>query len=158
MNISRIIISYCLWIFLCVGGGAAVGIFTAGGVSDWYQTLNKPAWTPPDWVFAPVWTVLYIMMGVAACLIWRNGGWRKQSKALGLFIIQLLLNYIWSFIFFTAQRLDWALAEIIILLVSIVITIWQFAKIDRRASLLLIPYCLWVMFATALTAAILFIQ
>ncbi len=147
-----------LWIFLCVAGGAIVGILTAGGDSEWYQALNKPSWTPPAWVFPPVWTTLYAMMGMAGWLVWRQGGWRKQSLALNLFFVQLALNYAWSFIFFTAQRLEWALIEIIVLLIVIIITMWQFRKVDNRAGWLFVPYCLWVSYASALTAAIVFMQ
>lgn len=154
MSVRRVSMSLLFWVLLCVGGGAIVGFLTAGGDSAWYQTIAKPSWTPPSSVFAPVWTTLYAMMGVSAWLIFRRDGWRRNAMALVLFLSQLFLNFAWSFIFFTAQNLDLALAEIILLLILIIITLWKFGKIDRRAGWLLVPYCLWVSFATVLTASI----
>lgn len=135
--------------------GATSGFFTVTGVGSWYQTINKPSWNPPGWIFGPVWTSLYIMMGIALFLVWRaevNPGVKK--KAIVLFSIQLLLNFSWSFIFFNQQQIGWALVEIIILWVFILLTIFAFGKINPAAAWLLVPYISWVSFATILTYTI----
>ena len=142
------------WLIACVGGGALVGVATAGGDSAWYQSLAKPSWTPPGWVFGPVWTTLYVAMGVAAWRIWRAGGWNLHRAALAVFVSQLALNFAWSFVFFGAQQVGWALVDIAALWVSIVLTIRLFGRIDRGAAWLLTPYLAWVSFAAALNAAI----
>jgi benzodiazapine receptor len=142
------------WLAGCVGGGALVGLATAGGDSAWYESLAKPAWTPPDVVFAPVWTALYAAMAVAAWRIWRTGGWQAQRAALALFVSQLLVNFSWSFIFFGAQQIGWALADILVLWILIAMTMSRFAAIDRLASGLMAPYLAWVTFAAALNAEI----
>jgi tryptophan-rich sensory protein len=142
------------WLALCVGGGAAVGVLTAGGDSAWYRQLAKPSWTPPDAVFGPVWTALYAAMAVAAFRVWRHGGFAAQRKALGLFLVQLAANFAWSFLFFGLRRVDWALLDIVCLFVLIVLTGWRFARVDRKAAWLLSPYLAWVAFAAALNAEI----
>jgi tryptophan-rich sensory protein len=151
---SRTAIGLLVWVAACVGGGALVGYSTAGGDSAWYQSLAKPSWTPPSWVFGPVWTMLYAAMGVAGWRVWRRGGWAAQSAPLMAFVAQLLLNFAWSFLFFGARQIGWALIEIGALWVAIVATIWLFRGVDRPAAWLLVPYLGWVTFATALTAAI----
>jgi tryptophan-rich sensory protein len=143
-----------LWVAVCVLGGAAIGVLTGGGDSAWYRTLNKPAWTPPSWLFAPVWTSLYAMMGIAAWRVWRTGGWHEHAAALTLFSVQLAVNFAWSPLFFTFQRIDLALADIVLLWLLIVATLRQFASIDRLSAWLLLPYLAWVSYATALNAAI----
>jgi benzodiazapine receptor len=142
------------WLAACVGGGALVGAVTAGGESAWYASLDKPPWTPPGWVFAPVWTALYAAMGVAAWLVWRRGSWRAQATPLAAFLVQLALNFAWSLIFFGLQRPGWALADIAALWVLIAVTIRLFARVDRRAAWLLAPYLAWVTFAMALNGSI----
>lgn len=109
---------------------------------------------PPSWVFAPVWTTLYVLMGVAAWLVWRAGGWRRQSGALGLFLVQLALNIAWSFLFFGAHALAASLIEMSVMWVAIAMTIARFHRVRPLAGWLLVPYLAWVTFATALTAAI----
>jgi len=143
-----------LWIVLCVGGGALVGLTSASGDTEWYRSLVKPAWNPPSWVFGPVWTTLYAMMAVAAWRVWQRGGWAKQAPALRLFLLQLALNFSWSYLFFRFQQIELALADIVLMWVLIVLTIRAFARIDRPAAWLLAPYLAWVTYATTLNAAI----
>lgn len=143
-----------LWIGVCVGGGALVGVLTSGGESPWYLALDKPAWNPPSWVFAPVWTTLYAAMGFAAWRVWRTGGWTLRRTALTVFLAQLALNWTWSFLFFTLQSPTLALLDILLLWLGIVATIRLFAAVDTVAARALWPYLAWVSFATALNAAI----
>lgn len=120
----------------------------------WYAELNKPAWNPPDWIFGPVWTVLYIMMAVAVWRVWLRGGWTKQRMPLSLFLVQWTLNTLWTPLFFGFHLLGWAVAEILVLLVFIVLTIRAFWSVDRVGAGLLIPYAVWVGFASVLNGAI----
>jgi translocator protein len=137
---------------LCFGVAGVAGRVTASSVATWYPTLAKPWFTPPDWLFGPVWGVLYAMMALAAWLVWRRVGWR--NPALGLFFAQLALNLAWSVLFFGLQLIGAALAEILLLLALIAATSWAFWRIDRRAGLLLLPYPLWVGYASLLNGAI----
>ena len=131
--------------------GAVAGFFTSSGVNGWYADANKPFFNPPNWIFAPVWTILYIMMGFALWFVWKNET-RKAVKqtAVILFAIQLLLNFAWSFIFFYAQQPGWAFIEILVMWVMIMLTIIWFGKISPAAAWLLVPYIWWVSFATVL--------
>lgn len=138
----------------CFAVAGAAGAITAESVATWYQTLNKPAFTPPDAVFAPVWTVLYAAMAVAGWRAWRKVGFTGGRTALRLFAIQLLLNGAWSFLFFGAHLIGVALVEIVILWLVIAATTVAFWRIDRIAGLLFVPYLLWVGYATALNAGI----
>lgn len=147
--LSRIL-GLLFWTLVSLSAGMFGRIFQPG---EWYQALNKPAWTPPGWIFPPVWTALYLMMGIAAWLIWRNRSAASKS-ALIIFVIQLLLNAAWSWIFFGRHGIGGGLIEIGFLWCAIVLTIVKFSKIDRSASLLLLPYLIWVSFASALNAAI----
>jgi tryptophan-rich sensory protein len=137
---------------LCFGVAGIAGRVTAGSVATWYPTLAKPWFTPPGWLFGPVWGVLYAMMALAAWLVWRQVGWR--NPALGLFFVQLALNLAWSLLFFGLQLIGAALAEILLLLALIAATTSAFWRIDRRAGLLLVPYLLWVGYASLLNGAI----
>src|SRR3989344_4009863 len=122
---------------------------------SWYNTLNKPFFTPPSWWFGPAWTALYILMGISAYLVWKKGFKKKQIKeALKIFTIQLILNLFWSPIFFGAKQIFPALIVIIIMWIFILKTIRAFAKIDRIASYLLYPYIFWVSFATILNFSV----
>lgn len=114
---------------------------------QWYQTLEKPAWNPPPWIFGPVWTALYLMMAIAAWLVWKCQGWKL---ALSLYIIQLLLNAAWSPIFFGAHQLGLAFAEILFLWAAILATLLSFHRISKPAAWLLAPYLAWVSFAAFL--------
>ncbi len=117
---------------------------------EWYAQLSKPAWNPPNWIFGPVWTALYLMMAVAAWRIWRLGGFGGQRRPLILFFIQLALNAAWSPLFFGLKEPGLAFAEILVLWLAIVLTIAAFRRADRLAAGLLVPYLAWVSFASVL--------
>jgi translocator protein len=142
------------FIILCLAVSGVGGAITATSVDTWYQTLEKPPFNPPDWVFAPVWTALYILMGIAAWRVWQSRSIENTRKALSIFGLQLGLNLTWSFLFFGLQRIDLALLEIFILLVTIVFNTIVFWRIDRLAGLMFMPYVLWVSYATVLNASI----
>jgi translocator protein len=138
-----------------------VGSFftTADTLSDWYANLNKPFFNPPNWIFGPVWTTLYIMMGISAFLIWRKGLDDKVVRiALICFVIQLFLNAIWTPLFFGLRWPLLGLIDIVLLLNAVIVTIFVFSKISRPAALLLIPYLAWVSFATVLNASLYFLN
>lgn len=136
---------------ICLVTGLIAGFATESSVNDWYLSLNKPDFTPPGWLFAPVWIALYILMGIAAGLVWAKGFYHRQVKiALYLFWFQLLFNGAWSIVFFGLKEPLWALVIISILLVLIVLTVRWFKVVSRSAAILLVPYFLWVCFATAL--------
>jgi translocator protein len=128
------------------------GAVTRTSVETWYPTLARPAFTPPDWVFGPVWTVLYAMMALAAWLVWRRIGW--QGSALLLFFVQLALNLLWSILFFGLQLVGLALVDIVVLVIVIALTTIAFWWVDRRAGLLFVPYGIWVAYAGILNGAI----
>lgn len=136
---------------VCLAIGFLSSFATQSSVNDWYLTLNKPSFNPPSWIFAPVWTVLYIMMGVAAGLVWAKGFYHVWVKtALYHFGFQLLFNALWSIVFFGFKNPFWALLVILTLLILILFTIKWFKVVSRPAAYLLIPYLLWVCFATVL--------
>ncbi|HMT74632.1 MAG TPA: tryptophan-rich sensory protein [Chitinophagaceae bacterium] len=150
-NTLKLIIAVALP--LVVGGLS--GFFTVTGVESWYQTINKPSWNPPNWIFGPVWTTLYILMGISLFLVWKDDAAGSVKKyALLLFAAQLLLNFFWSFIFFSQQQPGWAFAEIVLLWLLIVLTIFAFARINNLAAWLLVPYISWVSFAAILNFTI----
>ena len=146
-KIYKLIIS----ILLPFLASAIGGFFTASSVSTWYVTLNKPAFNPPSWIFGPVWTILYLMIGMSLYLVWIN----KYNKiAFTVFGIQLFLNALWSILFFGLQNPLLALVEIIFLWASIFITIIYFYKLNKISAYLLVPYILWVTFAAILNFSI----
>lgn len=131
--------------------GFISGFATAKNVNGWYETLNRPWFAPPNYLFGPVWTGLYIMMGVALWLIWKQpASVPYRNTALLLFIAQLVLNFFWTFIFFQWKQMGWALAEILVLWALILVTIILFSKVNKTAAWLLVPYISWVSFATIL--------
>lgn len=138
----------------CLLVGISAGLITASSVRDWYPQIRKPSWTPPDGVFGPVWSVLYLLMGVAAWLVWRAPAGSARSRALLLFAIQLGLNGAWSLIFFGLHQPGWAALEIVLLWSAIVATVTACGRLSRLAAGLLVPYLLWVSFAMALNVAI----
>lgn len=146
------------WILLCNAVGMTAGLTSDGGNSAWYQSLEKSPLNPPSWVFMPVWTALYTIMGIAGWRVWRSGGFEAHRAALTMFFVQLTLNFAWSYIFFDAQRPDLALAEILVLWAVIVTTMVLFNRVDRTAARLLAPYLAWVSFATFLNASIVFLN
>ena len=133
---------------------AAVGGLATQREPEFFATLSRPAWAPPSWVFGPVWSVLYTLMGVAAWLIWREKGFRGARVALGLFGAQLALNALWTWLFFAWRRGLLAGIEIVLLLVLIVLTTIAFWRVRPLAGILLLPYLAWVAYATALTIAL----
>ncbi|MBC8766556.1 tryptophan-rich sensory protein [Arenibacter sp. BSSL-BM3] len=136
---------------VCLTIGFLSSFATQSSVNDWYLELNKPSFNPPNWIFAPVWTILYIMMGVAAGIVWAKGFYHIWVKtALYHFGIQLLFNALWSIIFFGFKNTFGALLVILTLLVLLIFTIKWFKVVSKTAAYLLIPYLLWVCFATAL--------
>jgi tryptophan-rich sensory protein len=125
-----------------------LGVISQPGA--WYDSLEKPSWNPPSWIFGPVWTTLYLMMAVAAWRVWQRGGWLAQRRPLTLYLVQLALNAIWSPLFFLMQRPDLALVDILLLWAALVLTLRAFWRVDTPAGLLLVPYLAWVSFATGL--------
>lgn len=150
----RDIVGLVVFLLVCFAVSAIGGAITATSVGTWYQGLEKPPFNPPDWIFAPVWTALYVMMAIAGWRVWRRAGFETGRMALTLFAVQLGLNLIWSLLFFGLQRMDLALIEIVILLVAIVVTTAMFWRIDRWAGVLFLPYVFWVGFATVLNASL----
>lgn len=133
---------------------SAVGAIASIEASSFYSQLAQPAWAPPSWLFGPVWTVLYALMAVAAWLVWRSGGFRSHRIALGLFLAQLALNSLWSWLFFAWHSGATAFAEILLLWILIVSTLVSFWRVLPPAGILLIPYLIWVSFASALNYAL----
>jgi tryptophan-rich sensory protein len=134
--------------------GAAGAVFTAQGLASWYGTLQRPALAPPNWVFGPVWTTLFALMGVAVWLVWRRldspRTERQARVALAVFAVHFVVNLGWSAAFFGLQSVSLGLAVILVLLALIALTMWTFDRVDRRAALLLVPYLLWTAFAAYL--------
>jgi len=151
-KITKILIA----VVTCLAIGYCSGTVTRSAILDWYPTLVKPSFNPPNWVFAPVWSVLYVMMGVAAGLVWDRIAYESEivQKAMLFFIIQLGLNALWSYIFFGLHNPMLAGLEIILLWLMIYETCFLFAKINKIAGYLLIPYLAWVSFAVILNASI----
>jgi benzodiazapine receptor len=147
MKNSRHILGLILWVGLSLAAGVAGSRWMPG---EWYADLVKPAWNPPNWIFAPVWTFLYILMGIAAWMVWLRAGWKGARAAFGVFFLQLALNSLWSYLFFGAHLMGWALVEIGVLWLSILATMILFARHAALAAALLGPYLLWVAFATFL--------
>ena len=141
------------WLSASLAAGA-VGALATRDAREFYAALVKPAWAPPGWLFGPVWTVLYVMMGVAAWLVWRQVGWTGAAGGLSLFLGQLLCNSLWSWLFFTWRRGGLAVADIVLLAGLIVATALAFARVRLLAAGLLLPYLAWVMYATALTLSL----
>lgn len=137
------------WVALCAAAGG-IGALASINAQSFYAQLDRPSWAPPAGVFGPVWTCLYVAMAVAAWLVWRERGWARARGALGLFVLQLACNALWSWLFFGWHRGALAFADIVLLLALIVATIVSFARIRRLAAWLLAPYLAWVTFATAL--------
>ena len=138
-------------ILLCQTAGIIGSIFTVSSIPTWYASLNKASFNPPNWVFGPVWLTLYTLMGIAVFLVWDKARKKKEGRiALKIFAIQLLLNTLWSIIFFGYQQIFLALFNIVILWLFILLTIKQFWPISRIAGILLIPYLLWLSLATSL--------
>ena len=143
-------------VLTCLAVGYFSSLVTRDNIPTWYVTLKKPFFNPPNWVFAPVWTILYIMMGIAAGRVWNKVDSDQQNvkKGMYFFIIQLALNALWSYLFFGMHNLFLSIIEIILLWLMIYETYSQFKKVDSLASKLLIPYLVWVSYASILTASV----
>lgn len=139
------------WFLLSMAAAAIGAAFSPG---EWYRTLQKPPWTPPDSLFGPVWSILYGMMSVAAWLVWQQGGWRAQKRPLTLYVAQLALNAAWTPLFFGLRSPSAAFIDILLLWLAISATLRAFWRVSRPAALLLLPYWAWVGFAAALNAAL----
>jgi tryptophan-rich sensory protein len=139
---------------ICFGAAALGSLATAPEIGGWYQTLNKPSWQPPNWLFGPVWSLLFAMMAISAWLVWRHSGFSGARTPLLLFAIQLILNVVWSWLFFRLHRPDWAFFEIMLLWVAILMTMLSFFGRSTTAGWLLVPYLAWVSFAAILNLTI----
>jgi translocator protein len=138
------------FVALCLAVGWLSGLVTEARIDTWYPTLAKPSWTPPNLAFPVVWTVLYIMMGIAAALVWQRAGAGRRAAPMAAFGTQLALNCLWTLLFFGLQNPFYGLIDIALLLLAIVATITLFQRASRAAALLLVPYLLWVAYAGAL--------
>ena len=155
-NVKRIeIFKLAMILILCQLAGIIGSFFTRPAIAGWYAALRKPSFTPPGWVFAPVWTLLYLLMGVAAYLVWRKGWGKNQVRqALILFGVQLMLNALWSYVFFGLRSPLAGFIDISVLAMVLIFTIQSFFKVSKPAGALLIPYFLWIAFASGLNLTI----
>ena len=151
---TKDVVALAVCLAACFGAAALGTMFTWPGVSTWYQGIRKPSFSPPNWVFGPVWTALYTMMAVAAWLVWQKSDAAARSVPLVLFGVQLALNAAWSPIFFGLRSFGWALADIVALWLAIVATLVAFLRVSAPAGLLLVPYLAWVSFAAVLNFGI----
>jgi len=149
------ILKLLICIIICESAGFIGSIFTTPAIPGWYAALVKPSFTPPNWLFAPVWTGLYLLMGISAFLVWRKSlDNHLVNSGLRIFILQLILNTLWSFLFFGLKSPLLGLIEIMLLWIAILLTIRSFLKVSNTAGLLLLPYILWVSFAAILNFSI----
>jgi tryptophan-rich sensory protein len=151
MNPTRSALGAIVAFALTLGAGYVGSRFP---VDEWYEGLSKPAWTPPNWLFGPVWGVLYLLIAVAAWLVWRESGLAGAAVPLGLFGVQLILNAAWSWIFFGRHEIGLALMDIVLLWTAILATMIAFWRLNAVSGYLMVPYLLWVSFASALNLAL----
>ena len=149
-NIFKLVISILIPLII----GFLGSFFTSSSVDSWYTTINKPSFNPPGWIFAPVWTTLYILIGLSFYLVWRGNFGMKRKKVISVYFFQLFFNLLWSVLFFGLKSPLLGLIDIIVLLIFIVVNTVIFYKISKTAGYLLIPYLLWVSFATILNVSI----
>jgi benzodiazapine receptor len=147
-------IGLAIFLAICLGAGGLGAIATTPEIDGWYRTVAKPTWNPPNSVFGPVWTTLFVMMAIAAWLVWRPSGFITAKVPLLLFTVQLALNVAWSWIFFGLHQPGWAFVEIVVLWTTIVVTMRAFFLHSKLAGWLLAPYLAWVSFAAVLNFAI----
>ena len=152
MTTPRQVIGLVGWLLVSFAA-AAIGAVASLDAGAFYESLVRPAWAPPGWLFAPVWTALYVLMGVAAWLVWRAHGFRQGRNALALYIVQLGANSLWTWVFFAWRQGAWAFAEVVLLWCLIAATVVSFRRLNSLAAALLLPYLAWVTFACALTFA-----
>lgn len=158
-NLKESVPKLLVSILICNLTGILGSVLTMEAVPTWYESLNKPWFRPPSWVFAPAWTTLYTLMGISFFLVWREGFDTRKKKLAGiLFALQLFLNGIWTPIFFGLKNILWAFVEILGLDIAVLATIYQFNKVSRKSALLLIPYGIWLGFATLLNYSILILN
>jgi benzodiazapine receptor len=152
---ARDIIKLIVSIVACQCAGIIGSVFTTPAIPTWYAALEKPTFTPPNWLFAPAWIILYVLMAIAAFLIWRKGlGEEGVKSALIIFLVQLVLNALWSIVFFGLQSPLYGMVVILALWIAILLTIIKFFKLSTAAGALLLPYILWVSFAAVLNVSI----
>lgn len=151
MSIGRSVVGLAGWLLVTFAAASVAASFRPG---DWYAQLLKPAWTPPDAVFAPVWIALYVLMALAAWFVWRASGWRAATVALGLFLVQLVFNSAWSWLFFGLHRPGWALVDVVLLWFTIIAMVAAFRRHSPTAALLLVPYAAWTFFAAVLNLSV----
>ncbi len=149
---TRAVLGLIIFLVMCFAVASIGAAFPPG---EWYAQLAKPAFNPPAWVFGPVWTVLYVLMAVAAWRVWCDGSWHEHRIALTLFVLQLGLNGLWSPLFFGLKRLDLALLDLILLWIALLATILRFRRTSKLAAALLLPYLAWVSFAGVLNYSLL---
>jgi benzodiazapine receptor len=155
---KTLILKFVISLLLPLSLGAIAGMFTAQAVPEWYATLNQPSFNPPNWVFGPVWTTLYLILGFSFFLIWKQERSKERNQAILIFLVQMVLNFGWSFLFFYHHLIGFALLEIIALWVTIIGMIVMFYRIRPLAGYLNMPYLLWVTFATILNASYYFLN
>lgn len=148
------LVSLVLAIIICQFAGILGAFFTTPAIASWYVTLTKPSFSPPNWLFAPVWTTLYLLMGITLYLLWQAKKSKKRQQALKFFFAQLIMNSLWSILFFGLHSPSLAFVEILLLLTLIALTFVKTQLVSKKAALLLVPYLLWVSFATILNLAI----
>jgi benzodiazapine receptor len=141
-------------LILCFAVAGVGGLVTTPNIPNWYADLTKPPWTPPDWVFGPVWSMLYFSMAVAAWLVWRQAGLARVAAPMAMFGIQLLLNALWSWLFFGLHSPSTAAVDIVLLWIAIAATTVAFWRRSTAAGILFVPYLAWVSFAAVLNFAI----
>jgi len=153
--IPKSILKLIFSIAICQGAGLMGTVFTVSSIENWYNYLNQPSFRPPNWLFGPVWTILYTLMGISLYRVWIKGAKKKEVRAaLKLFAVHLALNASWSIVFFGMRNIPLSLANIIALWILIIMVMIRFYKIDKKASLMLLPYLAWVSFATILNYSI----
>jgi benzodiazapine receptor len=155
---ARSILTLVICLLIPLVLGAIAGNATSRNIADWYVHLNKPSFTPPNGVFAPVWTALYALMGISSFLIWKQPHSEYRRIALILYAVQLMLNFFWSFLFFYFRLTGAALVEILVLLTTVIFWVYATYKVHRVAALLQIPYILWLLSASVLNAAIVYLN
>jgi len=155
---ANLILKLAASLLLPLAIGGIAGIFTTEAIPGWYASLNQPSFNPPNWIFGPVWTTLYAIMGISLFLIWKLPSSKERNLAILAFVAQLLLNFCWSFFFFYFKMIGVALVDIVVLWVMIVVMLLRFHKLNPLAAFINIPYLLWVTFATALNAAYFFLN
>lgn len=154
MSFLRSLVGLAVSMGVCFGAGFVGSLFTTPSIPTWYAGLVKPSWTPPAWIFGPVWSVLYGMMALALWLIWRRRGFATAAVPIALFLVQLILNVLWSLLFFGLRMPGIAFAEIVLLWLAILATLITFWRLNTSAGYLLLPYLVWTAFAGALNFAL----